>query len=192
MLGDARPGECAPGRSSWFPGGEDSVRVVKARQLPPQGRKSLDEGVGEDGGQDLAQVPGHDPGTVGGGHSAKVLGGDAPEEISHPLGRGLVMVAGPVGLPLQLLLPAHAAQGAGVGKVLGVEGDQQGGVGVGAAPPGVAHAVGDNATFFGGGRHHIAPGTHAKGIHRPVWQVAGIACNLPEAGPGGFRRTGRR
>ena len=107
----AVPENAHRGGAPGFRAGEDSVRVVKARQLPPQGRKPLGEGIGEDGGQDLPQVPGHDPGTVGGGHSTEVLGGDAPEEISHPLGRGLVMVAGPVGLPLQLLLPAHAAQG---------------------------------------------------------------------------------
>ena len=59
-----------------------------------------------------------------------------------------------------------------MGKVLGVERDQQGGIGIGTAPPGVAHAVGDNAALLRGSRHHIAPGTHAKGVHRPVGQVA--------------------
>ena len=87
------------------------------------------------------------------------------EKIPHQLrGRMIILSAGFKRRPLELLLIPYAAERSLVREVLGAQRDEKRGVRVLAVPRAVAHAVCNDAPFFGCRRDHIAARAHAERV----------------------------
>ena len=65
----------------------------------------------------------------------------------------------------------HTAQNALIRKIVGMDGNQQGSIGISPCPVRITHAIGDHTTVFGSGCHHITAGAHTEGIHRAILQM---------------------
>ena len=72
----------------------------------------------------------------------------------------------------QFSLEVHARQRA-CAEIRGVHGDHHRRVGVDAVAGKVAHAVGDDGVFLGGGRHYHAAGAHTEGVNSAAVHAMG-------------------
>ena len=111
------------------------------------------------------------PRAIGGVDASRAGAGVSIEKIPHSLRGSPVAAAELIGPLLDLPLPAHPPQIAGIGKNFRVQSDEQGRVGVLPRPVGIAHAVGHHTPRLRGGGNHIASGAHTKGIHGILVQM---------------------
>ena len=87
------------------------------------------------------------------------------EKIPHQLRRRVIILpAGRKSCPLELLLIPYAAERSLVREILGGQRDEKRSVRVLAVSRAVAHAVCNNAPFFGCRRDHIAARAHAERV----------------------------
>ena len=121
--------------------------------------------------QYIVQVTPYHTGPIGGLHRSRPHRGLARQKVAHQLRRRMVIATHAESRFFDLPLPVHAGQWAISRQILRIHRHQQSRVGILTGPVRIAHAVGHYPPLFRGGRHHIAAGAHAEGVHRILVQM---------------------
>ena len=139
---------------------------AESGQLPFKIHQPVLQGFRHEIRQDLPQVRRHQPRPVTGTEAHLQIRRRFLHKAPAALGRCPVIPAHLPGQMLILPLEFHAPQRSRR-EIPRVHTHHQGAVGQARIPFEGAHAVDHQASLFRSGSHHLAPGAHAEGIHRP-------------------------